>query len=102
MYSERSQVKFVRWSYVQDPNRSLQTTAVLGRITTSVALPVTSKTAGQYACTLYLENGDSVQYMHTVTKIGEKEVHAVTLSVSFFTSCYLFLVVNPLRSRQPH
>ncbi|KAI2655326.1 hypothetical protein H4Q32_017703 [Labeo rohita] len=67
MYSERSQVKSVRWTYVQDPSRFLQSSAVLGRITTSVALPVTSETAGQYACTLYLRNGNSVQYMYTVT-----------------------------------
>ncbi|XP_043117718.1 g6f-like isoform X2 [Puntigrus tetrazona] len=66
MYSERSQVKALKWSYVQDPKRSLQSNAVLGRITTSVALPVTPKTAGQYACTLYLKNGNSVQYMYTV------------------------------------
>uniref|UniRef100_A0A673LA01 Uncharacterized LOC107717418 n=1 Tax=Sinocyclocheilus rhinocerous TaxID=307959 RepID=A0A673LA01_9TELE len=63
MYSERSQVKAVKWSYVQDPRRFLQSTAVLGRITTSVVLPVTPETAGQYACTLYLKNGKSVQYI---------------------------------------
>uniref|UniRef100_A0A672K689 Uncharacterized LOC107582041 n=1 Tax=Sinocyclocheilus grahami TaxID=75366 RepID=A0A672K689_SINGR len=67
MYSERSQVKTVRWSYVKNPTRSLQSAAVLGRITTPVALPVTPETAGQYACTLYLKNGNSVQYMYTVT-----------------------------------
>uniref|UniRef100_A0A671SW90 Uncharacterized LOC107700151 n=1 Tax=Sinocyclocheilus anshuiensis TaxID=1608454 RepID=A0A671SW90_9TELE len=67
MYSERSQVKAVKWSYVQDPRRFLQSAAVLGRITTSVVLPVTPETAGQYACTLYLKNGKSVQYMYTVT-----------------------------------
>ncbi|KAK7147537.1 hypothetical protein R3I94_010152 [Phoxinus phoxinus] len=68
MYSERSQVKTAKWSYVQDPSRRiLQSDAVLGRITTSVALPVTPETAGRYACTLYLKNGNSVQYMFTVT-----------------------------------
>ncbi|XP_051720981.1 g6f-like isoform X3 [Ctenopharyngodon idella] len=66
-YSERSQVKVVRWSYVQDPSRLLQSAAVLGRITTSVALPVTNETAGLYACTLCLQNGNYIQYMHTVT-----------------------------------
>ncbi|KAK2903211.1 hypothetical protein Q8A67_007924 [Cirrhinus molitorella] len=67
MYSERSQVKSVRWSYVQDPSRFLQSSGVLGRITISLALPVTPETAGQYACTLNLKNGKSVQYMYTVT-----------------------------------
>lgn len=75
-YSERSQVKVVRWSYVQDPSRLLQSAAVLGRITTSVALPVTNETAGLYACTLCLQNGNYIQYMHTVTmaNIGERKM----------------------------
>uniref|UniRef100_A0A8C2K1X0 G6f-like n=1 Tax=Cyprinus carpio TaxID=7962 RepID=A0A8C2K1X0_CYPCA len=67
MYSERSQIKSVKWSYVKNSTRYLQSAAVVGRITTSVALPVTPETAGQYACTLYLKNGNSVQYMYTVT-----------------------------------
>uniref|UniRef100_A0A8C1A9R7 G6f-like n=1 Tax=Cyprinus carpio carpio TaxID=630221 RepID=A0A8C1A9R7_CYPCA len=67
MYSERSQIKSVKWSYVKNSTRYLQSAAVVGRITTSVALPVTPETAGQYACTLYLNNGNSVQYMYTVT-----------------------------------
>ncbi|XP_051574160.1 uncharacterized protein LOC127452603 isoform X2 [Myxocyprinus asiaticus] len=67
VYSELSQVKEVKWSHVQNPHRSLQTTAVLGRIKTSVALPVTPETAGQYTCTLYLNNGHKVEYMFTVT-----------------------------------
>ncbi|XP_067260178.1 g6f-like isoform X6 [Chanodichthys erythropterus] len=66
MYSERSQIKNIRWSYVQDPSRLLQSAAVVGRITTSVALPVTNETAGLYACTLYLKNGNFIQYMYTV------------------------------------
>uniref|UniRef100_A0A8C1JA58 G6f-like n=1 Tax=Cyprinus carpio TaxID=7962 RepID=A0A8C1JA58_CYPCA len=67
LYSERCQVEAVKWSYVQDPRRSLQSFNVMCRTTTSVVLPVTNETAGQYACTLYLKNGKSVQYMFTVT-----------------------------------
>ncbi|XP_068069960.2 g6f-like isoform X3 [Danio rerio] len=100
MYSERSQVKSVRWSYVQDPKRTLQTTAVMGKITTSVALPVTSKTAGQYACTLYLENGKSVQYMHTVTKTAPTvspgpalPPAAEDISVHSYVSTFSFLLL---------
>lgn len=87
MYSQRSQVKAVRWSYVQDPSRFLQSAAVLGRITTSLALPVTPETAGRYACTLYLKNGNTVQYMYTVTmaNIGEIKMY-FSLSVWHFAS----------------
>ncbi|XP_052474577.1 g6f-like isoform X5 [Carassius gibelio] len=67
VYSERSQVKNVTWSYVKNSTRSLRSRRVVGRITTSVALPVTPERAGEYACTLYLENGNSVQYTYTVT-----------------------------------
>lgn len=67
MYSERPQVKNVTWSYVKNSTRSLRSRGVVGRITTSVTLPVTPETAGEYACTLYLKNGNSVQYTYTVT-----------------------------------
>ncbi len=97
MYSERSQVKTIKWSYVQDPRRVLQSAAVLGRITTSVVLPVTPETAGQYACTLYLKNGKSVQYMYTITmaSIGERKC-MLFFSLSLSGTCYLFLAVNSL------
>ncbi|XP_057196842.1 g6f-like isoform X2 [Triplophysa rosa] len=65
-YSQRSQVRLVRWSHVQNPSRPLQSAGVIGRIKTSVALPVTPETAGEYACTLYLKNGNSVQYIYSV------------------------------------
>ncbi|XP_016387588.1 uncharacterized protein LOC107723467 [Sinocyclocheilus rhinocerous] len=100
MYSERSQVKTVRWSYVKNPTRSLQSAAVLGRITTSVAFPVTPETAGQYACTLYLKNGNSVQYMYTVTMAnidptispGPALPPAADVSASSYVSTFSFLL----------
>ncbi|XP_056097851.1 g6f-like isoform X3 [Rhinichthys klamathensis goyatoka] len=99
-YKERSQVKAVRWSYVQDPSRFLKSTAVLGRITTSVALPVTPETAGRYACTLYLKNGNSVQYMCTVTMAnidptvspGPALPPAEDVSASSYVSSFSFLL----------
>ncbi|XP_065102192.2 g6f-like isoform X2 [Paramisgurnus dabryanus] len=65
-YSERSQVDVVKWSHVQNPSRRLEINAVLGRITTSVPYPVTPETAGEYACTLTLNNGNSVKYIYNV------------------------------------
>lgn len=73
-YSQRSQVRSVRWSHVQNPSRPLQSAGVPGRISTFVPLPVTPETAGEYACTLYLKNGKSVQYIYSLqmSNIGEK------------------------------
>ncbi|XP_073728152.1 g6f-like isoform X2 [Misgurnus anguillicaudatus] len=65
-YSERSQVEFIKWSHVKNPSRHLQLNAVLGSSTISVPYPVTPETAGEYACTLTLENGNSVKYIYYV------------------------------------
>ncbi|XP_048007933.1 g6f-like isoform X4 [Megalobrama amblycephala] len=101
MYSERSQVKNIRWSYVQDPSRLLQSAAVIGRITTSVTLPVTNETAGLYACTLYLKNGNYIQYMYTVTMANTEPTvspgpalppAAEDVSASSYVSTFSFLL----------
>lgn len=103
MYSEISQVKEVKWSHVQNPHRSLQTTAVLGRIKTSVALPVTPETAGQYTCTLSLKNGNKVEYMFTVAMadIGESSLYSLLLIYLIaLTICCLSIFVISIPSFQ--
>ncbi|XP_022530044.2 g6f-like [Astyanax mexicanus] len=65
-YAMRSQVAKVKWIHIQRPNFQLPVRAVIGRLTASVALPVTPKTAGQYACTLQLKSGQTVRYTYNV------------------------------------
>uniref|UniRef100_W5LF16 G6f-like n=1 Tax=Astyanax mexicanus TaxID=7994 RepID=W5LF16_ASTMX len=65
-YAMRSQVAKVKWIHIQRPNFQLPVRAVIGRLTASVALPVTPKTAGQYACTLQLMSGQTVRYTYNV------------------------------------
>ncbi|XP_046704524.1 g6f-like isoform X2 [Silurus meridionalis] len=66
-YSERSQVDSVKWTHVRKPQRQLAINAVLGRISISIDLPLTQYTAGQYACTLILIDGPTVEYRYTPT-----------------------------------
>ncbi|XP_072535151.1 g6f-like [Salminus brasiliensis] len=65
-YAERSQVKRVTWTHIKRPNFKLPVRAVIGRLTISVPLPITPKTAGKYACTLQLKSGQTVRYVYTV------------------------------------
>ncbi|KAL6489472.1 hypothetical protein MHYP_G00032130 [Metynnis hypsauchen] len=66
-YPERSQVKWAKWTHVQRPDIQLPMKAMLGMLTVSVSLPVTPETAGQYICTLLLENSQTLSYTYTVT-----------------------------------
>lgn len=64
-YAERSQVASVKWMHIQRPGFQLPLSGVLGRTIISVDLPITTDTAGQYACTLKLKNGQTVRYVYT-------------------------------------
>ncbi|XP_017561556.2 g6f-like isoform X1 [Pygocentrus nattereri] len=66
-YAERSQVKRAKWTHVERPDVQLPMKAMLGMLTVSVSLPVTPETAGQYICTLLLENSQTLNYTYTVT-----------------------------------
>lgn len=64
-YAERSQINSVKWSHIQRPKLRLPASAVLGRMIISIDLPLTPVTAGQYACTLKLNNGQTIRYLYT-------------------------------------
>ncbi|XP_076847310.1 g6f-like isoform X2 [Brachyhypopomus gauderio] len=66
-YAERSQVASVGWSHKQRPGLHLMQKAIIGRVTVTVALPVTPDTAGQYICTLHLKSGRVISYLHSLT-----------------------------------
>ncbi|KAM6936741.1 g6f-like [Lycodopsis pacificus] len=59
-YSERSQVQSARWTYQNKSRRLDSWVKEPGRIITSLPLPITSDTAGNYTCTLQLKNGQTV------------------------------------------
>uniref|UniRef100_A0A4W4E789 Ig-like domain-containing protein n=1 Tax=Electrophorus electricus TaxID=8005 RepID=A0A4W4E789_ELEEL len=63
-FAERSQVASVGWTHV--PALNLMQTAIIGRVTITVPLPVTPDTAGPYTCTLRLKTGQVVSYQYTL------------------------------------
>nr|XP_023665762.1 uncharacterized protein LOC111842902 isoform X1 [Paramormyrops kingsleyae] len=65
-YSERMQVRVVTWTH-QYPNRSLNWySKTPGAIITEVQLPPRPETAGNYTCTLELNNGEKIDTVHVV------------------------------------
>ncbi|XP_027003793.1 g6f-like isoform X2 [Tachysurus fulvidraco] len=65
MYGERSLVASVKWSHVQRPERQLHSSAVMGREIITIDLPIMPDTAGDYTCTLRLNNGQTIRYLYT-------------------------------------
>ncbi|XP_071004368.1 uncharacterized protein [Oncorhynchus clarkii lewisi] len=80
-YTERSQVKRVVWSH-QNQSRTLKwSSSGPGRLSTEVPLSPTQDTAGNYTCTMQLQNGQAVKAVYTV-KLPPKENTESTTSIS--------------------
>lgn len=70
-YSERIQVQSASWKY-QNKSRQLHMSSNgPGIITTTVSLPITHDTAGNYTCTLKLKNGQTIWATQVVTLPSE-------------------------------
>lgn len=67
LYSERSQVQSASWEYQNKSHRLSLLSSSPGSITTSLPIPITSDTAGNYTCTLQLKNGQTVWATQAVT-----------------------------------
>ncbi|XP_058503395.1 g6f-like [Solea solea] len=97
-YSAVSHIQRAIWTY-QDKNRRLECSSVKpGVITTSVPLPVTSDTAGNYTCTINMKKGPTIWATHTVTlppKDGEK-VNVGVATPSKLPSLSALLLLVPL------
>ncbi|XP_036930853.1 g6f-like isoform X2 [Acanthopagrus latus] len=95
LYSELSQVQSAKWTYQNKSHQLHSETSGLGSISTSLPLPITSDTAGNYTCTLQLKNGQTVQATQAVTLPHEESVSVTTPSQlpSLFA---LLLLVVPL------
>ncbi|XP_030249130.1 g6f-like isoform X7 [Sparus aurata] len=92
LYSELSQVQSAKWTY-QNKSHQLRSEANgLGSISTSLPLPITSDTAGNYTCTLQLKNGQTVQAMQAVTLPHEESFSVTTPSQLPSLSALLLLM----------
>lgn len=80
LYSELSQVQSAKWTYQNKSHQLHSETSGLGSISTSLPLPITSDTAGNYTCTLQLKNGQTVQATQAVTlpHEGGRGWHGIT------------------------
>ncbi|XP_068425843.1 g6f-like [Clinocottus analis] len=99
LYSERSQVHKVGWKYQNESHRLDSSSISPGRITTILALPITSDTAGNYTCTLQLKNGQTVLAMQAVTLPHERGRNVEGVSVttpSLLSSLAALLLLVPL------
>lgn len=96
LYSERSQVQSAKWKY-QNKSRQLRMLSKgPGSISTSLPLPITPNTTGNYTCTLQLKNGQTVTALIAVTLPPEgrrgftKTRYIISLTQeSWQTSCQL-------------
>ncbi|XP_069393602.1 g6f-like isoform X2 [Paralichthys olivaceus] len=98
LYSERSQVRSVKWKH-QNTNRQLQMSSNSpGSITTTVPLPITPDTAGNYTCTLKLKNGQTICAMQAVTlpPEGGRDVHVGVTAPPMLPSLSALLLLVPL------
>ncbi|KAM9353502.1 g6f-like [Symphorus nematophorus] len=92
MYSERSQVQSAKWKH-QNNSRQLQFSSNgPGSISTTLPLPITSDTAGNYTCILQLKNGQTVWATQAVTLPHEESVSVTTPSLLPSLSALLLLV----------
>lgn len=66
LYSEWSHVQSAGWKH-HNMSRQLPMSGSPGTITTSVPLPITPETAGNYTCTLKLKNGQTIWATQAVT-----------------------------------
>ncbi|XP_075897317.1 g6f-like isoform X2 [Nelusetta ayraudi] len=94
LYSERYQVRKVYWKH-QNHSRQLHQTSSLGSITTTLQKPITSDTAGNYICTLQLNNGQTVSAVEAVPLPHEVEPDSVTTPTPP-SSLYTLLLLVPL------
>ncbi|XP_076010708.1 g6f-like [Genypterus blacodes] len=81
-YSELSQVRGVVWTHQNDVSRrSVDDTTTDGIHTMVVPLPITPDLAGDYTCTMQLENWKTVSGTYTVTLPPEESVGDTTPSL---------------------
>lgn len=91
LYSERSQIQSVKWTY-QDKSRELHlVSSSPGRITAVLPTPITADTAGNYTCTLQLSNGQTVWATESVALPSKGMRSALTK-----TGLFSYFLLSPV------
>ncbi|XP_029958991.1 g6f-like [Salarias fasciatus] len=108
LYTERSQVKIAKWKHHNESRQLAMSSSDPGRITTTLPLPITQDTAGNYTCVLELKNGRVVRATQVVPLPPEVSVSVTPPSLLPSLSALLLLVplvaaaVGVLLWRQKH
>lgn len=89
LYSVPSQVSNAFWKYHN--RKQNMSSKGPGSVTTTVPLPITSDTAGNYTCTLTLKNGQTIVATHAVTLPPEDGWNGM-VSVFWFSSSIVYYV----------
>ncbi|KAM9852079.1 g6f-like [Aulostomus maculatus] len=89
IYTERPQVLSAKWTYQNNSHKLNMFSSSPGSITTTVPLPITPDTAGNYTCTLKLHNGQIA--MHTLTLHPKEDDNDATPSLLY--SLFALLLV---------
>lgn len=93
-YSESTQVKEAFWKYQNESHPLHMSSNGPGSITTTVPLPITADTAGNYTCTLQLKSGQTVMATHTLPV--EPGLNDSVTTPSLLPSLYALLLLVPL------
>uniref|UniRef100_A0A8C7X792 Ig-like domain-containing protein n=1 Tax=Oryzias sinensis TaxID=183150 RepID=A0A8C7X792_9TELE len=108
LYSELSQVQSAKWKHPNESRRLEMSSSKPGCISTVLPLPITPDTAGNYTCSLQLQNGQVIQAVQAVTLPLKESVSVTTPSPLPSLSALLLLVplvaaaVGVLLWRQKH
>lgn len=92
LYSESSQVQSAKWKHQNVSRQLLMSTNGPGAITTSVPLPITPETAGNYTCTLKLKNGQTIWATQAVT-LPPKGGRDGMVSKNLYTILYYYCIL---------
>ncbi|KAG7216952.1 hypothetical protein INR49_001606 [Caranx melampygus] len=87
LYSERSQVQSAKWKHHNMSRQLRMSSNSPGTITTSVPLPITSETAGNYTCTLKLKNGQTIWAAVTLPPKVSPPPPCSLLSLLYYSWC---------------
>lgn len=90
-YSELSQVHSVAWKYQNKSDQLPMSSSRPGIITTTVSLPITPDTAGNYSCILTLKNGQSIRAVLPVALPSEGGKYGMLSQ-----KCFLLSFIDPI------
>lgn len=95
-YSELSQVKRAGWTFQNQSLKLTQGAPYPGSVTVTLPLPHTPDAAGNYTCTLLLNNGRTARAVYTVSLPPKGSIGVATPSLPLLPALSALLLLVPL------